>query len=438
MVGAHLKPVIPVALAPAQCHMPVSTNRFGRAPHSGRQRVCDDHAFMTTGFYPIALFWFLYMAGLGVIFPYLSLYFQENAGLSGSQLGFALAMQPLIGIVASPLWGQWADRTGRRRGALLFLALGSALGYFLIPYATSFSVLLLCLAFLSAFAAPAMAVASSLSFAVLGKGGATNFGRVRVWGTIGYLIMILAFPALLAGMGGDAAQAGSSRGLEVIFPIAATLCLSAAFVLIRVPTSKAVTVRARREDLHALLRQSSYLRLLILALFAFGLLSGPIALFPVFVVGRGGTIETVSRLWIPMLLLEIPLIYFAGAGLRRLGARGLIAGGIACDGARWLITAIAPNLVWIFAVQLLHGVVVVGLIIGMQLYVEGEVPERLRATGQTLLSTVMGVGAVLSHLWAGMALEHINADAPYLIAGPTSIFLGIGAWFFLHAQRRPE
>jgi len=104
------------------------------------------------------------------------------------------------------------------------------------------------------------------------------------------------------------------------------------------------------------------------------------------------------------------------------------------DGARWLITALAPSLFWVFGVQLLHGAVVVGLIIGMQLYVEGEVPARLRATGQTLLGTVMSTGAVLSHLWAGAALGHLGADAPYLISGPVAIGLGICAWFVLRAQ----
>ncbi|MGR8918788.1 MAG: MFS transporter [Gammaproteobacteria bacterium] len=389
---------------------------------------------MNPGVAPIASFWFLYMAGLGVIFPYLSLYLRDSAGLGGSQLGLALAMHPLMGIVAAPFWGQWADRTGHRRGALFLLATGAAAGYLLVPHASSFPVLLLCLGFLSAFSAPAMAVASSLSFAVLGTGGAPRFGRVRVWGTVGYLVMILAFPALLARAGGDATVVGGTRGLELIFPVAAVLCLAAAAVLVRVPRSRAIAVRARREDLRALLRQSSYLRLLLMAFCAFGLLSGPIVLFPVFVTDRGGTIETVSRLWIPMLMLEIPLIYFAGAGLRRVGARGLIAAGIAVDGVRWSVTALAPGVVWMFGIQLLHGAVVVGLIIGMQLYVEGEVPERLRATGQTLLGTVMSLGAVLSHLWAGTVLEQLGANAPYLIAGPVSIGLGVFAWRFLRHQ----
>jgi MFS transporter, PPP family, 3-phenylpropionic acid transporter len=389
---------------------------------------------MHAGTAPIALFWFLYMAGLGVIFPYLSLYFQQNVGLTGTQLGLALAMHPLMGIIASPLWGHWADRSGKRRGVLIMLAGGSAVGYFLVPHAGGFAILLLCLAFLSSFTAPAMAVASSISFALLGEGGAARFGRIRVWGTIGYLVMILGFPLLLANVGGDASAKGSTDGLKLIFPVAAIMCLCAAVVLLRVPSSAAVSVRAKREDLMMLMRSPSYLRLLVLAFLAFALLTAPIALFPIFVVERGGTIETVSRLWIPMLLLEIPLIYYAGAGLRRVGARGLIAAGIALDGARWLVTILSPSLIWVFGIQLLHGAVVVGLIIGMQLYVEGEVPDRLRATGQTVLGAVMSMGAVVSHLWGGAALEHLGADGPYLIAGPISIGLGIFAWYFLHAQ----
>ena len=385
---------------------------------------------MTPGFITISLFWFFYMAGLGLIFPYQSLYFQQNLGLSGAQLGLALAMHPLIGIVSSPLWGQWADRTGKRRMCLFILTIGSATGYILVSRASDFSLLLIYIAFLSFFSAPAMSVSSSLSFAVLGKTNAGQFGHIRVWGTIGYLIMIILFPQLLTALGNNDG-AGQTENLSLIFPMAAAFCVLASIILLRVPASRSVTVRAQKGDFKKLLTLVSYIKLLVLAFFAFGLLSGPIVIFPIFVVAKGGDIETISRLWIPMLILEIPLIYFAGAGLRQMGARGLIALGISCDGLRWLITAVAPNLSWIFGIQLLHGVVVAGLIIGMQLYVEEKVPENLRVTGQTLLGAVMGSGAVISHLWTGVVLEHLGTNMPYLIAGSMSIFLGICTWFFL-------
>ena len=40
----------------------------------------------------LAVFWFLFLAGMGVIFPYQSLYFRENAALAGTQLGLLLAV----------------------------------------------------------------------------------------------------------------------------------------------------------------------------------------------------------------------------------------------------------------------------------------------------------------------------------------------------------
>jgi len=78
---------------------------------------------------PLTLFWFTYFGSLGIFFPYFSLYLRENAGLSGTQLGVVLAISPLVGMIAQPLWGQVADRTGARSRVLAFLTLGTALGY---------------------------------------------------------------------------------------------------------------------------------------------------------------------------------------------------------------------------------------------------------------------------------------------------------------------
>ncbi len=77
---------------------------------------------------PLTLFWFTYFGSLGVFYPYFTLYLRENAGLTGTQVGMVLAISPLIGMFAQPLWGQVADRTGARTRVLAFLTLGTALG----------------------------------------------------------------------------------------------------------------------------------------------------------------------------------------------------------------------------------------------------------------------------------------------------------------------
>ena len=105
--------------------------------------------------FSLKLFWFVYMGSVGIVLPYYSLYLKENAGLSGTELGWVLAILPLVGIAAQPFWGQVADRTGARSPIVGFLALGTALGYLALAAAEGFWAI----SAATAAVAPAAAVA---------------------------------------------------------------------------------------------------------------------------------------------------------------------------------------------------------------------------------------------------------------------------------------
>lgn len=393
---------------------------------------------------PLAVFWFLFMAGMGVIFPYQSLYFRENAALAGAQLGLLLAVRPLVGMLAQPLWGQLADRTGYRSRMLALLAAGTAVGHLLLSQADSFAVLLAAMGFAALFSTAALPLGTSVSMAALGARATARFGHIRVWGTVGFAVLVVSFPLVLhrtqAARNLVREPGGPSEpGLELIFYVAAALSLAAACVAWRLPRSGAMTARSRRGDLRLLLRHRPYLRLLCFAFLAHLFLQGPILLFPVFIRAHGGSIDTVSRMWIPMLALEIPLILLSGATIRRIGARGLLAVGVIADGFRWLVCSLVSDLSVIYVLQLLHGVVVAGLFVGSALYVESVVPERLRSTGQGLLAMIgISFAGVFSSVAAGWLLEHLGPNAPYRIGGAGALLLGLALPLILPKPRRPE
>ena len=172
-----------------------------------------------------------------------------------------------------------------------------------------------------------------------------------------------------------------------------------------------------------------------LSFFTFMLLSSPISLFPLLVIEMGGNIQQIGFLWIPMLVLEIPLIFYASVWLKKFGAKNFILIGILCDGLRWLATIIISDLFWIFFFQLFHGIVVVGLFIGMQIYVENELQKNLRSTAQTLLGMIMGLGSVLSFIWSGLILEFFDVVTPFFISGFFAIILFAMTWGFLPNQK---
>ncbi len=388
---------------------------------------------------PLATFWFLYFAGLGVFFPFYTLYLREQVGLSGTEVGIVLAVMPLVGMVAQPLWGQVADRTGARSTVLALLTLGAAAGFAGLAGLEGFTAFTLGTAALAVCATAIGPISLSVAFAALRDRGPHAFGLVRVWGTIGYLLAVACFPAALHRLAPTAAD-GSEPGLAALFWVTAACTLAAALTGPWLPRDGDVALRAPRGEWRLLLRSAPVWRLLAFSFGGYLLLQGPTALFPLFVRARGGDLETVGRMWVMMLLLEIPLVALAGTGLRRFGARGLLAIGVTAGGLRWLLCALSHDLAVLYAVQLLHGVVVAGLLLGGPQYLEQVVPARLRSTGQALLATVgVALAGIISNIGSGWLIDRFGVDAPFLVGGLGALALGAStAWILPPASPRPS
>ena len=393
---------------------------------------------------PLALFWFIYMGALGIFFPYYSLYLRENAGLTGTQVGVVLSMVPLAGMFAQPFWGQVADRTGARGRVVVLLAFGASLGYLALASADRFLAILGATVALACFSTAIIPLTVSVTLGVLHGSGPYAFGLIRVWGTLGYLLLVLSFPWLLrhyqTAKGLEAASGGAAEpGLEIMFLITAGIVFGAALVGLFLPREGVVGLRASRGEWRALLKNSVVIRFLFFVLVAYVLQAGPMWLFPVYVRARGGDLYTIRQMWILMLLVEIPLLISSGAGLKRLGARGLLVLGVLAGAVRWTVSGLSHDPYLVYPVQMLHGVMVTGLLLGGPLYLDAVVPGRLRSTAQSLLSMIgIGIGGIASNTGAGWLLEHMGADAPYIVSGIGSFVLGFLVWWFLPSPDASE
>jgi MFS transporter, PPP family, 3-phenylpropionic acid transporter len=391
----------------------------------------------------ISAFWFCAMGALGIFFPFFSLYLRENAGLAGWQVGALLAVPPLVAVAAQPAWGMLADRTGSRARVLSVLALGSAVGYASLALGRDFASLLALTSLLACFSTPLVPTAVAVTFALARNAGAREFGRYRAWGTLGYGVLVVGFPYLLDAIpvvNGDSAAPGISQpALGVMFPVTAGVMLVAAAVAFALPRASAAEASSARGEWRRLLAHRPFVRLLFVNFLGYVALQGPMGMFPIFVRAHGGSLDTVSHLWVLMLSLELPLIAFLGAGLERVGARGLLAIGLVAGGVRWLVCGFAPESDWVVPVQVLHGITVAGLVIGSPLYVEAVVPEQLRATGQNLLAMVgVSVGGLLSNLGAGFLIDASGPDAPYQIGGGAALAVAALLPWWLPAPRRAD
>ncbi len=396
----------------------------------------------------ISLFWFTFFGALGIFFPYYSLYLKENAGLTGTQLGLVLSVMPLVGIVAQPFWGQVADRTGARGRLVAFLSMVSAAGFVLLGLAQGFVPILLAAVFLACFSTPVIPLSVSVALAAFRYSGPHAYGFARSWGTVGFLASVLIFPVALdrvqqwRGLG-PAPGGPSEPGLGVMFLGAAVIVLLASAIGLALPREGIASLRAARGEWRVLLRRGPMRRMLLFAFSAYLFVTGPMGLLPVYVRAQGGTLETVQNMWILMLVVEVPLILCTGMGLKRIGARGLLAAGVLAGGVRWTVCGLTANPYWIHPVQMLHGVMVTGLMMGGPLYVDRVAPGRLRSTAQGLVAMVgLGIGGIVSNTAAGWLLDNVNANAPYLIGGAGALVVGLAIRWILppvaHEDEQPR
>jgi len=390
----------------------------------------------------LALVWFLYFAGFGLYFPYWSLYLKENAGLAPGEAGVVIGTLSLMGMLSQPLWGQIADRTGSRTRVLAGIMLGAGAGFLALHLATGFGGLLAANAFFAGFHTAVMPMTVAVSLASLRDSSRHAFGIVRSAGTVGFITMAWVFPRVLdavQGRLGWATEPGgpSEPGLEWMFVVSAAMSLAAAAVTLGLPRAGAVSIQAGRRDWRALLRHAPYVRLAVFGFAAFFATHGPMLFYPQLVSASGGTLATVSNMWLPMVALEVPMLMAAGLLADRLGVRGMMAIGLGAAALRWLLCGFAPSIPILYVTCLLHGITVGGLMMGSPLYVEAVVPEKLRSTGQGLMATCVHFGAMLSSMSTGWLVGAFSIEMPYRVGGALCVALLVGMPWLLPVPHRP-
>lgn len=88
------------------------------SPKTLTDSLCDElHVDKTLLLYKA--FYFIFFAGFGASFPYMSLYFKQ-IGLNASSVGILAGIRPIIQFISGPFWAILADRFKARKAVLLF------------------------------------------------------------------------------------------------------------------------------------------------------------------------------------------------------------------------------------------------------------------------------------------------------------------------------
>tara|TARA_Y100000588_G_scaffold64723_1_gene64473 strand:+ start:2340 stop:2996 length:657 start_codon:yes stop_codon:yes gene_type:complete len=139
----------------------------------------------------------LWGAWLPVTARYLSATISEGGlGFTGSEIGMILGLAGSIGAIAAPfIAGQIADRYFSTERVLAILVTAGGAVKWITAYQTEYGAWLILSILYSVLYMPTLALSNSITFSHIDD-QENNFPKIRVWGTIGWIVASWIFPMI--------------------------------------------------------------------------------------------------------------------------------------------------------------------------------------------------------------------------------------------------
>ena len=141
-----------------------------------------------------ALFYLLFWGVIGIFDPFINVYLDKH-GLSGPQIGWLSALYPFFSMFLPLLLARLVDHLNRRILTLALIALGYGLALILFPIPRTFLSIAAAMVLMAAFRSPIAPIADGLVARMSDK-YAIDFGRMRLWGSLGFTLTAIALASI--------------------------------------------------------------------------------------------------------------------------------------------------------------------------------------------------------------------------------------------------
>lgn len=361
-------------------------------------------------YWRLSAYYFFYFAFVGAFSPYFALYLQ-SLSFSAADIAILMSMMQVMRIVAPALWGWLADRLGARMPIVRLAALCSLAGFGGFFASEEFFAVLLAMAVMAFFWSAALPLVEGVTFAHLGA-NAGGYGRVRLWGSVGFIAVVL----------------GLGHGLDHL-PERAILWVSAlilAGILVCawcVEDAPGGRHPGSAEGLRAALRRPP-VRVLFAACFLMSAAHGALYVFySIYLVEAGYDKATVGWMWTLGVVAEIGVFLVMPRILRSRAERTILVFAFACAVVRFLMIGWGvESLVLLVLAQLLHGVTFGAYHSAAIAAVNRWFPGRLQSRGQALYGSVsFGAGGMVGGVLSGLVWQSAGPAWTYTLASALAL-----------------
>ena len=369
----------------------------------------------------------LWGAWLPVTARYLSASQSEGGlGFSGSEIGMILGLAGSVGAIFAPfIAGQIADRYFSTEKILAFLVITGGMVKWVTASRADYQSWLILSILYSILYMPTLALSNSISFTHIDS-QENDFPKIRVWGTIGWIISSWIFPMFWLQtnlefqilppffVGVEHTDVTSRLADALRFSGIISICYGAfCFLLPNTPPSKNPLNKSAYIKAFGLFKNSSFLILVLTSLMVsvihqiYFLQTGP------FLSSLGVSDSFIGPVMSIGQFAEILTMAYLGFFIKKLGFKKVISLGIGAYFFRYLIFGTSSLPLWlIISSQAFHGFCYAFFFAAAFIYVDKISETDFRHSSQTVFGIIiLGGGPVLGGWLSGFLQETFSNNS---------------------------
>jgi PPP family 3-phenylpropionic acid transporter len=341
-------------------------------------------------------FFFLYFAYVGLVSPYASLFFLDR-GFTVIEIAVLMSMLQITRIVGPFSWGWLSDYLSNRIGIIRFCACLAALVFTTIYFLHSYIAFSIWMFVLHTILSSLMPLGESATVHALFKDNSFDkrYGRLRLWGSIGFISMVLF-----------AGELFQRKGIE-LYPLVGTFVfITLAIVTFLLHEPKIERRTLVKGELFTVLLNPDVRWFLLSGFFMQFAHAAFYVFYSLYLSNLGYDKLQIGLFWALGVAAEVIFFYFQSKVLSRFDPEVVLQASFGIGVIRFALMAFFPfTSVLIFA-QVMHAGTFAANHSAATKLLQQWFAGPLQARGQALMATVSyGFGGTLGGLFAGWIWE---------------------------------
>lgn len=355
----------------------------------------------------LALSYFTYFFSYGIFLPFWGVWL-KGEGIAPETIGLLLGAGLVARFLGSLLIAPRVKDPSHLVTALRLLALltlAFAVGF---CFGNGWGWLMLVIAGFNLFFSPLVPLTDALA-ATWQKQITMDYGRVRLWGSLAFVIGSALTGQMVSVWGHNA----------ILYSLILSVLAMLLGMMLKpsvMPQGETRTQSGPDRSLREMLKEGPVWRFLLCVTLLQGAHAGYYSFGSIYWQEAGYSASTIGYLWSLGVVAEVIIFASSNFLFRRWNARNLLLLSACCGVLRWSLMAYSTELGWLLVIQILHcGTFTVCHLAAMRFIAARKGPEVIRL--QAIYSALaMGGGIAIMTVIAGFLFEHLQGGVFWVMA----------------------